>query len=309
MNTPSPLIHVAVGILRRQDGQILLASRPPDKPWSGYWEFPGGKIEAGESPYHALVRELQEELAIQVTHALPWLTLTHHYPTTVVRLHCFIIETWKGMPVPQEGQQFVWQTPSMIEVAPLLPANAPLLRALSLPNTMGITHIENDYPTFLSKLDLALSKGLRLIQLRDERLDEAFATEVLRRAYQYAATVVINRDLALAQRIQADGVHLTAHQLKLLSQRPDFNWVGASCHNAEELNAAERLGCDYALLSPVLPTTSHPDATALGWTRFSILVQGRSLPIYALGGMTQSMLPVAQENGAHGIALLRGVWS
>ncbi len=310
MTTPTRTIPVPAGILRRPDGHILLASRPADKPWPGYWEFPGGKIEAGESHRHALARELDEELGIRLVSATPWLTLRHDYPTTRVHLHCFLVDAWQGEPQPREGQILCWQDPFAVNVTPLLPANLPLLRALQLPPVMGITHAENDPHGFLDKLSAALEGGLKLVQLREKNLPqaEAFARAVITRAHAHGAQVVINSDAALAQRTGADGIHLNREQLMHLETRPDFPLVGASCHNAAELDQAEKIGCDYALLSPVLPTASHPGAETLGWTGFAQLTHERSLPIYALGGMQADLLSRAQEHGAHGIALLRAAW-
>lgn len=119
-----PIVDAAVGILTRPDGKILMAQRPEGKICSGYWEFPGGKIEAGETPQSALVRELQEELGITILSAQPWCCMTHTYPHARVRLHCFIVEHWSGEPVSQENQSLQWQ--DHITVSPLLPTAAPL---------------------------------------------------------------------------------------------------------------------------------------------------------------------------------------
>ena len=90
------LVEVAAAVLQRPDGSFLLAQRPPDKIWSGYWEFPGGKIEPGETPYHALVRELREELGIEVETAYPWVTRIFAYPHATVRLNFFHVTKWSG---------------------------------------------------------------------------------------------------------------------------------------------------------------------------------------------------------------------
>jgi len=117
-----PLTPVAVGILQRLDGQVLFAQRPPGKAYAGYWEFPGGKIEPGESSHAALVRELQEELGVHVTHASAWLTQRHAYPHAFVELRFFRVTQWQGEVRPQEGQQVAWQTPGAYTVSPMLPA-------------------------------------------------------------------------------------------------------------------------------------------------------------------------------------------
>jgi 8-oxo-dGTP diphosphatase len=103
-------------------------------------------------------------------------------------------------------------------------------------------------------------------------------------------------------------VHLTSTQLAELTERPMVDWCAASCHNAEELRRAATLGCDFALLSPVLPTQSHPGAPHLGWDNFAAIAAGSSIPVYALGGLTNDDMQSAWQRGAHGISLLRQAW-
>lgn len=117
-----PLTLVAVGILQRADGQVLFAQRPAGKPYAGYWEFPGGKIESGESAHVALARELEEELGIRVGEATAWITQQHVYPHAHVELRFFRVTGWDGDIHPQEGQQVAWQVPGAYTVSPLLPA-------------------------------------------------------------------------------------------------------------------------------------------------------------------------------------------
>ena len=265
-------------------------------------------MEPGESAYDALRRELDEELGIDVTHATPWLTLSHNYPATQIRLHCFLVDAWRGQPHPHEGQTLRWQSPRNIAVSPLLPANLTLLRALRLPTTLGITPEHIDFESFLPQFDRALHKGLRFVQLRNPELSPHAAQTLITHAHAQNASVVINSAMPYADTLRADGIHLTAAHLRSHRSRPPFALVGASCHDTDELDLAEALGCDYALLSPVLPTPTHPDAPHLGWKRFAELAQNRSIPIYALGGMTPHLLPAAKEQGAHGIALLRSAW-
>lgn len=121
-------IDVAVGILRKPDGDVLLAQRPEGKPYAGYWEFPGGKVEPLESVLDALKREFQEELGIQVQSAQPWCCVEHVYPHAHVHLHFFIIPEWLGEPQSLEGQKLAWQ--GHVGVTPLLPATIPLLEWL-----------------------------------------------------------------------------------------------------------------------------------------------------------------------------------
>ena len=116
----------------------------------------------------------------------------------------------------------------------------------------------------------------------------------------------MNDDAALARLIGADGLHLSARALAACDTRPDFTWVGASCHSAQELQHAAALELDYALLGPVLPTPTHPDAAVLGWKAFEQMVDLSPLPVFALGGMRPEMMGEAWAHGAHGLALMRG---
>ncbi len=315
------IVDVAAAVLQKPDGTFLLAQRPPDKIWAGYWEFPGGKIEPGETPYHALVRELREELGITVTTAYPWLTRVYTYPHATVRLNFFRVTAWSGELHPHEGQQFAWQssravspTPDhRVSVSPLLPANAPILRALSLPALYAISNVaELGEDEFIRRMEAALHNGLRLVQLREKDYSRAalraLALKMLPLIRLHDARLLINADIGLAKEIGADGVQLTGAQLAELEDRPGVEWCAASCHSAEELRRAEALGCDFALLSPVLATRSHPGASHLGWEKFAASAAGCSMPVYALGGLTQADMHTAWQHGAHGVALLRQAW-
>ncbi len=307
------LVEVSAAVLQRPDGTFLLARRPSGKIWAGYWEFPGGKIEPCETPYHALVRELHEELGITVQAAYPWLTRIFTYPHATVRLNFFRVTEWVGELHPHEGQQFSWQHPERVIVDPVLPANTPILRALELPVLYAISNAaELGVGMFLKRLEARLNEGLRLIQLREKDLPRnelhELAQQVVAVAHAHGAQVLLNSDVTMAQEVGADGVQLTSVQLAELQERPAIDWCGASCHSAKELRKAELLGCDFALLSPVLPTLSHPGAQHLGWDNFASIVAGSSIPVYALGGLTRKDMKIAWQHGAHGIALLRQAW-
>jgi 8-oxo-dGTP diphosphatase len=307
------IIEVSAAVLQRPDNSFLLAQRPPDKIWAGYWEFPGGKIEPGETPYHALVRELNEELGITVHTAYPWLTRIFTYPHATVRLNFFRVTAWSGELHPHEGQQFSWQQPARVLVDPILPANTPILRALELPVLYAISNVaELGVGPYLASLQAKLKKGLRLVQLREKDLSRSelreLALRVVALAHECGAKVLLSGDVALAQEVRADGVQLTSIQLTELKARPAIDWCAASCHSADELRRAETLGCDFALLSPVLPTKSHPGALHLGWEKFAAMAAGSTIPVYALGGLNQEDMQTAWQHGAHGIALLRQAW-
>ena len=307
------LVDVAVAVIMKADGEFLLAKRPEGKPYAGYWEFPGGKVEHGESVYDALVREIKEELGVRVEQAYPWITQVFSYPHALVKLHFYRVTQWHGDPHPHEKQEFSWQAANDVCVTPLLPANGPVLNALALPCIYGISNAaELGTDAFLDRLESALKNGLRLVQVREKMMSPAalshFAENVVRLAHSYGAKVAVNSDAELARAINAEGVHLSSRQLKQMTERPDMVLVGASCHNREELERAVGVGVDYVLLGPVMPTLSHPGLPSLGWQCFAEMIKDMPMPVYAIGGLQESDLISAWQHGAHGIAMLRGAW-
>lgn len=313
MATNNEVVHAAVAVLQREDGQVLLGQRPEGKPWAGWWEFPGGKIEQGETAFHALGRELHEELGIEVIDATPWVTRSFDYPERTVKLHFFMVRRWQGEPHGKEGQQLSWQAPATLTVDPMLPANTPILAALQLPTVYAISNLEAlGEGAFMGALEASLKRGLRLIQWRERHLSaqkqEALLRQVLSLANTYDAKVLLNGDAELAARHGAHGVHLPAKALMALREKPAGLLCAASCHDTTELAHAAGLGLDFVVLSPVLPTQSHPGAETLGWQAFKDMVSDYPLPIYALGGMQPQDMHTAWQHGAHGIAMQRAVW-
>lgn len=297
----------------REDGMVLLGNRPEGKAWAGWWEFPGGKIEDGETPLEALQRELAEELGVQATEVYPWLVRTFDYPEKTVKLNFFIVKSWQGDPVGREGQKLSWQNPSVLTVEPMLPANTPILSALSLPPVYAITNMQDmGEALFFKALEFQLKKGLKLIQVREKQLGRhaliAFAKRVIELARPYGAKVLINSEIDDVLKAGADGIHLNSVTLMGLSEKPNGLLVAASCHNAQEMAKAAQLNVDFVILSPVLPTRSHPEAQGIGWGGLREIKQDYPLPVYALGGMQSSELKNAWQAGAHGIAMQRAVW-
>jgi 8-oxo-dGTP diphosphatase len=306
-------VEAAVAVILREDGRVLLGQRPEGKSWAGWWEFPGGKVEAGETASHALRREVHEELGIDATAFTPWITREFTYPERHVKLNFFTVRAWNGTPHGKENQQLSWEDPAAVQVGPLLPANEPVLKALCLPTVYGITNLaEMGETDFSAALDRALENGLRLIQVREKQLptdkSAAFARQVIDKAHAHGARVVVNGDVELARACGADGVHLSSAALKSLVQKPDDWLCGASCHSAEELALAAKFNLDYVLLAPVQSTLTHPGTAPIGWDGFASLIRGMPMPVYALGGMARADLPVSWQHGAHGIAMLREAW-
>lgn len=305
------MLEVAAGVIVSPDGSILLGKRPEGKPYPGYWEFPGGKIEAGESAIEALKRELKEELGIDPHHLHPWISRIFHYSHATVKLNFFRVLGWHGEPRGLESQEISWQDPHEISVSPLLPANEPILRALRLPPIYAVTNAsELGVELQMEKLKSALEHGMRFVQVREKQMDRDALKHFARRVMDLAgeAKVAINSDVELAHEIRAHGVHLSSGQLMHISVRPDFEWVGASVHCSRELEKAVSLGLDFAVMGNLLPTQSHPGKEGLGWDNFAEMVRGCPIPVYAIGGLNRADLALAQSRGAHGIAMLRSAW-
>ena len=317
---PERIIDVAVGVLLRPDGTVLLGNRPADKPWPGWWELPGGKLEAGESVQQALTRELKEEIGITVTQTTPWVTYVHKYPTTTVRLAFCRVTEWSGEPQGLEGQLLRWVPIDTAQDVPqLLPATYPPLRWLQLPNIYAISSVGSpeQLPQFLNKLDQGLAAGIKLFQWREpgwpggpaqQDLHQALKT-MLARCHAVGARVLINSVHPEAWWHEADGVHLRSQDAANLTNRPILDKgkrVGVSTHNLAELEHARTLDADFAVLGPVLPTASHPEHPGIGWDSFAQLNAQAGLPVFALGGQSAATLAHAQSVGGHGFAGIRG---
>jgi 8-oxo-dGTP diphosphatase len=299
------ITEVAAAVIERP-GEFLLAQRPAGKLYPGYWEFPGGKIEAGEDARGALVRELREELGIEVREATPWITRVYAYTHATVRLHFFRVTRWDGEPRPLEDQAIRWQRVVAPDVSPMLPANAPVLFALALPAVMVVSDARGTgVDAWIHALEARLAEERLLIQVREKEFDamrvQHVLSRVLARAEPVHSPVVVNSDCGAYP--QCGGVHLASRALMRAASRPAGMLVGASCHDETELAQAELLGLDYAVLGPVKATSSHPGAAPMGWERFESLARGRPMPIYAIGGLARSDLAEARRRGAHGVAL------
>ena len=139
-STTRPPVDVAVGVLIDPEGRFLLTSRPVGKAYAGYWEFPGGKVEPGESIEQALRRELQEEIGVTIASAEPWKVEMFDYPHALVRLHFCRVRLWSGTFEMREGQQMAWET-LPVQSAPVLPGTLPVLGWLAAEQGFeGATH-------------------------------------------------------------------------------------------------------------------------------------------------------------------------
>lgn len=312
------ITEVAAAVIERPgaDGarEFLLGQRAPGSFYAGFWEFPGGKVEPGETPHGALVRELHEELGIEVLRADPWLRRQHVYEHAHVQLNFFRVREWRGELRDHVHSALSWQRADAQTVAPMLPANVPVLAALPLPEFYAITHAaEIGTDAQLLALAHALEAGLKLVQLREPRLDparrSAFVHAAVDLCHQYGARALVNGDPELAAESGADGLHLPTAQLADCHSRPDFPLVAASCHSSAELERAAELGVDFTVFGPVRATASHPGLTGIGWEGLAAAIAVAPAPTFALGGLSTADLEAAHRAGCHGIAAIRTAWA
>ena len=308
-------IHVVAGVISDARGRILLARRTEGRDLAGLWEFPGGKVDPGETPEQALVRELREELDIEARVGEPVIAVPQQYPHKRLRLDVRRIAAWAGTLKGLDGQALAWVPEHKLASFAMPDADRPVVAALRDPALYLITPEPGDDDVrWLSTLRKALDAGVRRVQLRAYETEPLRWRRLVERATTHArdagAEVLINGDIALAAALGI-GVHLRAAQLNALSERalPRPLPVIASCHSHEELARAQALDCDAAVLGPIRETPSHPSEPGIGWKRFVELRERVAIPIYAIGGMTRGHVALARSHGAQGIAAIRDLWN
>jgi 8-oxo-dGTP diphosphatase len=304
-------VRVAAAVILAPDGRVLLAQRPAGKAYAGYWEFPGGKLEPGESVRDALVRELSEELGLAVLDAAPWLVQRYVYPHAAVELNFWRVFAFDGEPFGHDGQAFRWQTPGRFDVDPLLPANTAILRALTLGTVCAI----------VPAAAVASDAQVRRIEARVGDggtglvcVDAAGAPPALARAAVARLRALAERtgarlllrgaDVAMAR--GCTGVLWSVQELRAAAARPVDLFVGASCADAADLARAGALGLDFAVLgsaAPGTPATTAAGDAAGGWDAFAHIAAATPLPVLVDGSLAAAGLAVAQRRGAHGIVV------
>ncbi len=302
-------VHVAVGVINDEQGRILISKRPQHVHQGGLWEFPGGKVEAGEIIQHALVRELHEELGLSHPVCEPLISISHQYEDKHVLLDVWKVTHFQGLAHGREGQDVRWVDQCQLTQYTFPAANLPIIKALQLPRFYAILE-GHDKTQVRQRLAILLHSGIQLLQVRLKMMavppDEAFFREIIQCCHDRNIRLMLNS--AWMDKIQASvsGLHLTSQHLNQLETRPSrYTWVSASCHSEREIEKAERIGVDFVVLAPVKTTASHPDAQPLGWPLFANIVRNARLPVYALGGVEKLDLSHALKSGAQGIAGIR----
>lgn len=321
-------VHVAVGVITRKHDnkhQILISKRLDHLHQGGLWEFPGGKVEVGESVQDALARELLEELGIELdlngsNAPQPLIKINHCYVDKSVLLDVWVVSSFIGEPQGMEGQQTKWVDIADLDQYEFPAANGPIISACRLPSRYVITA---SYPS----LDIARKEVAKLLENKPEML--LFRQPELSTSDYLEWARLLCRDLpGLASRLILSGhalsacsdsgslflselggrgMHVSASVARELQGRPVSNeyLFAISCHNQEELDLACELNADFVTLSPVRITQTHPHTKPLGWKVFADLVSKCKIPVYALGGISLEDEYIARKSGAQGIAGIR----
>lgn len=310
-----PPLHIAVAVIRcPTSGRVLVARRPQEKHQGGLWEFPGGKVEPGETVSAALVRELREELGIQLRAAQPLIQIHHDYPDRSVLLDVWDVVGFDGEPQGLEGQPVAWVAAEELPTYDFPAANKPIVTAVRLPDRYLITPADLPAPALLAGIEQALKHNVRLLVLRAPQLGaddyQALAMEVLHLC-RGQAQVLLKGPLVWAGAFPEAGWHLEARQLQdLVGHRPlaRTRWLAASCHNPQELAQAQACEVDFVTLSPLKRTPSHPDIAGLGWQQAETWLKVFDRPAFLLGGLEVLDIAEARARGGQGIAAIRGLW-
>ena len=292
---------------------MLVARRLPGRHLGGQWEFPGGKLDPDEDARAALERELREEIGVEVLDARPLIRFPCAYPDRRVFLDAFEVTRWRGRPRGREGQAVEWSAPEALGRRDLVAGAVPIVAAVELPSLYLITpEPAADFP---ERIRARLEAGVRLVQVRAKAAPPAALRRFVRTAVEAAertgARIFVNGGPEAARAAGAHGAHLPARALAHLARRPAWPGFGlaASCHDARELALARSLGVDFAVLSPVRATPTHPGARPIGWEAFSRLVDPLDFPVFALGGLGPGDREAAWAAGAQGVAAVRGLWN
>ncbi|WP_025771930.1 Nudix family hydrolase [Thioalkalivibrio sp. HK1] len=323
-------IHVVAGVVLDPKGRNVLVARRVHGRFSGRREFPGGKVEPGESRWECLARELAEEVGIRIEKARPLIRLRHRYLEREIDLDIWRVESFSGEAKGCEGQPIEWLPLEDLDPSSFLPANERVITALRLPARYLITpEPRGDARAFLDRLAQRVDRGFDLVQLRAKTIENEDDLLRLARSARAicedaGARLLVNASPALALRSGADGVHLDSKRLFDLADGPARSCaadiealdelrdkgalIAASCHDEREIDLSKTLRCDFAVAGPVHRTATHPEASILGWQGFTALVRRACMPIFALGGLEEKDIPLAHGYGAQGVAAIRAFW-
>ncbi|MFV2059803.1 MAG: Nudix family hydrolase [Gammaproteobacteria bacterium] len=313
------IVYVAVAVIRDELGRLLIAKRHAFQDQGGLWEFPGGKLKQGEHVIDALQREIKEETNLELNYFRPLLKVEHAYPEKTVLLDVWLAGGVQSIDATgSEGQELQWVYPADLNQYHFPDANHLIIDAVTLPKLHVITGKFDNATEFSHKLMNALQLGSGLVQLRSKMdcNESYFELSVRARLLcnQHRAKLMLNIPIDEFNYHSADGVHLTSDVLMSLSLQDliplyqQGKLVSASTHNQKEIDKANELLLNYIFLSPVNATNSHPDATPLGWDKFTELSKSAQCAVFALGGVNKDDIDKTLAAGGAGIAAINSLW-
>jgi 8-oxo-dGTP diphosphatase len=309
------IVHVAVAVIRNPTGQIFITRRPDYVHQGGLWEFPGGKLEHGESVQDALQREIMEESGISIEESRPLIKIPYQYPDKRVLLDVREVLQYSGEPHGKEGQACEWCNISELHNVSFPAANRSIVSALQLPSTFLVTPEPGpEIDLFLTRLEERIKNGVHWFQLRAKTLAKSeydvLSKDVCAICEKAGAHAMLRTDVETITELGGAGLHVSAQQLMALSARPvpaDL-WFSASCHTQAEIEHANSLAVDFIYIGSVNATASHENLVPIGWEEFSRLVDFASMPAYAIGGMGLADSIKSRELGGQGIASISALW-
>lgn len=313
------ILQVAIAVIVNDESEVLLGLRDQQAHQGGLWEFPGGKIESGESVMQAVTREVREELGIEISHSVPFKSIQYTYPDKQLILHVCLVETFHGTPIGAEGQPLKWLAIDSLKPSQFPAANRSIIRALQLPKTYMISGKFTSSEDFLARLHNSLRQGVRLLQMRCPELEASafivLAQQATQLCVQFDARLLLNTTPAIYHLIREQGykpagLHLNGRLLNEVQQRPlpTDEILSVSCHSLQDIEQASKLAADCLLYSPIKHTHSHPEAKPLGWQAFADAVAASDICSYALGGMQLEDIEQARRLGGQGIAAISCLW-
>ncbi len=321
------VVHVCVAVIERFNTQtkateVLIAKRPDHVHQGGLWEFPGGKVERGESLVEALDRELYEELDIKIKPFFsingasdlirPLIQIQHAYSDKTVLLDTWRIQVFSGDAIGKEGQDVRWVETSSLHQYAFPEANHAILKACLLPSRYFITPVYTSILDAEIGLKRALNDNAKLIYFRQPQLankEYIFWLKQLISRYPELESKLLLQNVDALDMISAAGVHLSYARSAEYNERPigKNKWFAISCHDDLEIDHSTRLDADFITLSPVLKTKTHPEQAEMGWDKFKGLVSVSKVPVFGLGGLSEEHEQQLRQSGAQGLAGI-GFW-
>jgi len=308
------VVHVAVGVIKNQDNEVLISKRADHVHQGGLWEFPGGKIEAGEKVVDALTRELKEELGITCEKIQPLSQIEFDYGDKKVCLHTRIVNEFTGSASGCEGQEFQWVNLKSLDDYSFPEANITILRQIQLPEFIQITGQYSTIDELLSRSEQCFQKKISMLHFRAHHLSDteyvSHAKALKSLCADYDVVLIINRDYKVFEEVGADGLHLTRYEALKYTNRPvgRDKYLSVSCHSEHEIKIARNLKADYCFISPVKNAISHDAGEAIGFEAFKSFCHKQSFPLYALGGMTSEDIKHVRSLGGAGVAGISEYW-